>query len=205
MRASRECSSQGLGIFITGLPAAGKSSLSREIVARHEARTGRPMSVLDGDEVRKMLSSELNFSREHRDLNVARLGFVASEIMRHGGACVIAAIAPYERARNEAIERMRAFGLVALVHVSTALATCEARDPKGLYAMARAGKIANFTGIDDPYETPCSPDATLDLGSLTLVESCEHLEARIDAMRRSQIQRRLMALDKAGVLLAIPE
>ena len=114
----------GVVILMTGLSGAGKSSLAKRLSERWTQASGRPMSVLDGDEARKLLSSELTFSREHRDLNVARLGFVAAEIAKHGGACAIAAIAPFDAARRGALARISQNGLACLVHVGTSLAEC---------------------------------------------------------------------------------
>ena len=132
---------------------AGKSTIADALVAELEA-DGRPVTVLDGDVVRTHLSSELTFSREHRDLNIRRIGWVAGEVVKHGGTVVVAAIAPYEAAREEARALVEKHGRFVLVHLSTPLEVCEQRDVKGLYAKARAGEIPEFTGISDPYEPP---------------------------------------------------
>jgi len=117
--------------------------------------------MLDGDVVRQFLSSELGFSREHRDLNVRRIGWVAGEIVRHGGIVVCAVIAPYEDGRQEVRRMVEPHGGFLLVHVSTPLAVCEARDPKGHYAKARAGLLPHFTGVSDPYEPPSNPEVVV--------------------------------------------
>lgn len=169
----------GCCIFLTGLSASGKSSLGTRFAERRAMRERKPTTILDGDEARKMLSSELGFSKEHRDLNIQRLSYVAGEISRHGGTAVIAAIAPYDQARNEGMDRMRKIGCACLVHVDTSLEICEQRDPKGLYKKARAGLLKNFTGIDDPYEKPSRADLVLDMGNMTLDEGCEQIEAWI--------------------------
>src|SRR5215203_3117538 len=139
----------GVTVFLTGLSGAGKSTIADALVAGLEA-DGRPVTVLDGDVVRTHLSSELTFSREHRDLNIRRIGFVAGEVVKHGGTVVVAAIAPYESAREEARKLVEEHGRFLLVHVSTPLEVVEQRDVKGLYAKARAGEIPQFTGITDP-------------------------------------------------------
>lgn len=152
---------RGFTAFMTGLSGAGKSTISDVLIADLEA-AGRPVSVLDGDIVREMLSSELTFSREHRDLNIRRIGFIAGELVRHGAAVVVAAIAPYEQAREEARALVEKHGTFVLVHVATPLEVTEGRDVKGLYKRARAGEIAQFTGITDAYELPENPDVIVD-------------------------------------------
>jgi sulfate adenylyltransferase len=127
---------------------------------------GRRVTLLDGDLVRRNLSSELGFSREHRDLNIRRLAFVASEVTKHGGVAICAPIAPYDAARKDARQLIEPLGGFVLVHVSTPLEVCEARDRKGLYAKARAGLVKEFTGISDPYEEPADADVTIDTSTL---------------------------------------
>src|SRR5919206_1723115 len=148
---------RGVTVFLTGLSGAGKSTIADALIASLESE-GRPVTVLDGDVVRTHLSSELTFSREHRDLNIRRIGFVAGEVVKHGGTAVVAAIAPFEQAREEARHLVEKHGRFLLVHVSTPLEVVEQRDVKGLYAQARAGVIPQFTGISDPYEEPGTPD-----------------------------------------------
>lgn len=152
---------QGFTVFLTGLSGSGKSTISDALIRELNARA-RDVTVLDGDVVREMLSSELSFSRADRDLNIRRIGWVAGEITRHGGAVVVAAIAPYDAAREQARELVAKHGAFVLVHVATPLEACEARDPKGLYRRARAGEIAQFTGVSDEYEPPSRPDLVLD-------------------------------------------
>src|ERR687885_1019448 len=145
--------SRGVTVFLTGLSGSGKSTIADALVAELEA-DGVPVTLLDGDVVRTHLSSELSFSRDHRDLNIRRIGFVAGEVVKHGGTVVVAAIAPYEQAREEARQLVEQHGRFVLVHLATPLEVCEQRDVKGLYARARAGEIKEFTGISDPYESP---------------------------------------------------
>ncbi|MGY1813765.1 adenylyl-sulfate kinase [Blastococcus sp. SYSU D00820] len=169
----------GVTVFLTGLSGAGKSTIADALVASLEA-DGRPVTVLDGDVVRTHLSSELSFSREHRDLNIRRIGFVAGEVVRHGGTVVVAAIAPYEAAREEARALVERHGRFVLVHLSTPLEVCEGRDVKGLYARARAGEIPGFTGIDDPYEPPVAPELVIDTSVTPLEESVARIRAAMD-------------------------
>ncbi|MFC4761568.1 bifunctional sulfate adenylyltransferase/adenylylsulfate kinase [Dyella koreensis] len=153
---------RGFALFFTGLSGAGKSTIAQALVAQLLEHTSRAVTVLDGDEVRKHLSRGLGFSREDRAANVTRIGYVASEIVRHGGIAVCAPIAPYADARADARSLVEAHGDFIEIHVATALEVCEARDRKGLYAQARAGKIAHFTGISDPYEVPEQPELRVD-------------------------------------------
>jgi len=169
-RAHPAMTRRGLVLLFTGLSGSGKSTLARAVAAGLESPGGRTVTLLDGDVVRSMLSSELTFSREHRELNVRRIGFVAAEIARHGGTAVCAPIAPYTASR-EAVRRMvQPHGCFVLVHVSTPLAVCESRDSKGLYARARAGLIPSFTGVSDPYETPEDADLSLDTSTASIEE-----------------------------------
>lgn len=154
---------QGLTIFFTGLSGSGKSTVANALAVRMLEQNKRTVSLLDGDHIRKSLSSELGFSKEHRDINILRIGYVASEIAKAGGIAICAPIAPYEKTR-EAIRDLlheKGAGFVE-IHISTPLETCEARDRKGLYAMARKGLIKEFTGISDPYEIPENPDLRID-------------------------------------------
>ena len=160
----------GVTVFLTGLSGAGKSTIADALIAELEAE-GRPVTVLDGDVVRTHLSSELTFAKEHRDLNIRRIGFVAGEVVRHGGTVVVAAIAPYEAAREEARALVEQHGRFLLVHLSTPLEVVEQRDVKGLYARARAGEIPQFTGISDPYEPPARPELTIDTSVTPVAES----------------------------------
>jgi adenylyl-sulfate kinase len=168
--------SDGVTVFLTGLSGAGKSTIADALVADLES-DGVPVTVLDGDVVRTHLSSELSFSREHRDLNIRRIGFVAGEVVKHGGTVVVAAIAPYEQAREDARQLVEKHGRFVLVHLSTPLDVCEQRDVKGLYARARAGEIPGFTGIDDPYEPPADPELVIDTSVTPLAESVARIRA----------------------------
>jgi sulfate adenylyltransferase len=134
---------------------------------------GRPVTLLDGDIVRKNLSSELGFSKEHRDLNIRRIGYVASEITKNGGIAICAPIAPYSNTRNAVREDIETFGAFVEVHVATSIEECERRDRKGLYKLARAGKIKEFTGISDPYDVPLDPDLRLETENIE-VDNCAH-------------------------------
>ena len=157
---------QGFTVLFTGLSGAGKSTLANALVAMLRESGERRVTLLDGDIVRKHLSSELGFSRAHREINLRRIGFVAAEIAKNGGIAVCAPIAPYAASRRELRETVEGVGGFVEVYVSTPLETCEARDRKGLYARARAGLIAGFTGIDDPYEAPVSPDIEIDTAQM---------------------------------------
>ena len=158
-------SRRGFTVFFTGLSGAGKSTIAKVLVDRL-LECGRRVSLLDGDEVRRHLSSELGFSKEHRDLNIRRIGFVASEITRHGGTALCAAIAPYDAVRKDVRQMIEPHGGFILVHVATSLEVCESRDRKGLYAKARAGILQQFTGISDPYEAPADAEVVVE-GSTT--------------------------------------
>jgi len=170
-----------VAVFFTGFSGAGKSTLAEALRDRLEATTGRPVTLLDGDEVRTHLSSELGFSREDRDLNVRRIGWVAAEIVRHGGLAICAPIAPYDATRKRVRAMVEAHGGFLLVHVATPLDTCEARDIKGLYARARAGALPNFTGVSDPYEPPDDAEVTIDTRTTPVDDACRALVARLAA------------------------
>jgi sulfate adenylyltransferase len=155
-------SKQGFTVFFTGLSGSGKSTIANALLVKLSEIGGRPITILDGDLVRKNLSSELGFSKEHRDINIRRVGFVASEITKHRGIAICAPIAPYESIRRENRELISAYGGYILVYVNTPLEVCEQRDRKGLYAKARAGIVKEFTGISDPYEVPTDADVVID-------------------------------------------
>lgn len=156
-------SKRGFTVFFTGLPSAGKSTLANVLLVRLLEIGGRPVTLLDGDIVRKNLSSELGFSKEHRDLNILRIGFVASEITKNGGIAICAPIAPYDSVRKKVRQAIEATGGgFILVYVSTPIEVCEKRDRKGLYAKARAGIVKDFTGVSDPYEVPADAELTID-------------------------------------------
>jgi sulfate adenylyltransferase len=161
-RARPPRSARGVVVFCTGLSGSGKSTLARDLRDALLERGDRTVSLLDGDVVRRLLSAGLTFSREDRDLNIARIGYVATEVARHGGIAICAPIAPYAAARAGVRRMVSEVGDFLLVHVATPLEVCEARDLKGLYAQARAGTIGPFTGISDPYETPDDADIVID-------------------------------------------
>ncbi|MCW2933057.1 MAG: adenylylsulfate kinase [Actinomycetia bacterium] len=158
---------RGLVVFFTGLSGSGKSTLARDLRDVLLERGDRNVSLLDGDLVRRLLSAGLAFSREDRDLNIARIGYVAAEVARHGGIAICAPIAPYAAAREAVRAMVSEVGDFVLVHVATPLDVCEARDRKGLYAKARAGVIQGFTGISDPYEEPSNADLAIDTSAVT--------------------------------------
>lgn len=160
-------SAQGFTVFFTGLSGSGKSTVANVLVAKLMEINHRPVTLLDGDIVRKNLSSELGFSKEHRNLNIQRIGFVANEITKNRGIAICAPIAPYEAVRRQIRELISEHGAFIEVYVATALEVCESRDRKGLYAKARAGLIRDFTGIDDPYEAPAHPEVELDTTHMT--------------------------------------
>ena len=158
---------QGFTVFFTGLSGSGKSTVANALMTKLLEDGSRPVTLLDGDIVRKNLSSELGFSKEHRDLNIQRIGFVASEITKNGGIAICAPIAPYAQTRKQVREVISPVGGFIEIHVATPIEVCEARDRKGLYAKARAGIIKGFTGIDDPYEAPETPELAIDTAKLT--------------------------------------
>jgi sulfate adenylyltransferase len=161
-RTYRPPHERGLTVFFTGLSGSGKSTLANALLVKLLETGDRTVTLLDGDLVRKHLTSELGFSREHRSLNVKRIGYVAAEVTRSGGVAICALIAPHEFSRHDVRQMVEPLGGFVLVHVSTPLAVCEARDRKGLYAKARAGLVAEFTGISAPYEAPADADLTID-------------------------------------------
>ena len=153
---------RGLTILFTGLSGAGKSTLAKILYAKLIEDGGRPVTLLDGDIVRRNLSSELGFSKHDRDINVRRIGFVASEITKNGGIAICAPIAPYAKTRQAVREMVEQYGAFIEIHVATPLDVCESRDRKGLYAKARKGLILEFTGVSDPYEVPENPEVRID-------------------------------------------
>ena len=178
-RAQSTRDAQGFTVFLTGLSGSGKSTIACALRGMLLETTGRPVTMLDGDLVRQYLSSELGFSREHRDLNVLRIGWVASEVVRHGGIAICSVIAPYDAVRKQVRGMIEPLGGFLLVHVATPLETCEARDGKGLYAKARAGLLQNFTGVSDPYESPADAALTIDTRHTSVDESCALVLARL--------------------------
>lgn len=162
---------RGVTVFLTGLSGSGKSTVARALADEIESRSDRTVSLLDGDEVRRLMSAGLGFTRADRDLNIARIGYVAAEIARHGGMALCAPIAPFALARAEVRARVEEVGDFVLVHVNTPLAECERRDRKGLYARARQGLLPDFTGISSPYEEPTDADLTIDTSRLSVDEA----------------------------------
>jgi len=166
---------QGFTIFLTGLSGAGKSTIAQVLYARFLEIGDRPVTLLDGDIVRRNLSSQLSFSKEDRDTNVRRIGFVAGEITKNRGIAICAPIAPYNGTRTEIRNAIESYGGFIEVHVSTPIKVCETRDRKGMYAKARAGLIKGFTGVDDPYEIPKSPEVRIDTSDLTPDEAAQEI------------------------------
>ena len=161
-RTSPPRAEQGFTVFFTGFSGSGKSTIANALMVKLMEMGGRPVTLLDGDLVRKHLSSELGFSKEHRDINIRRIGYVASEITKNGGIAICAPIAPYEQTRAAVREMVESYGAFVEVHVATSIEECERRDRKGLYKLAREGKIKEFTGISDPYEAPETPEVRLE-------------------------------------------
>ena len=172
-RTSPARSKQGFTVFFTGLSGSGKSTIANALMVKLMEMGGRPVTLLDGDVVRKHLSSELGFSKEHRDLNIKRIGYVASEITKNGGIAICAPIAPYTATRRAVREMVESFGAFVETHVATSLEECERRDRKGLYKLAREGKIKEFTGISDPYEAPTKAELVVDTENVD-VDHCAH-------------------------------
>ena len=166
---------QGVTIFFTGLSGSGKSTIANVLLTKFLEVGGRPVTILDGDLVRKHLSSELGFSKEHRDINIRRIGYVASEITKNGGIAICAPIAPYDSVRKQVRSMIEPVGGFVLVHIATTVETCEERDRKGLYAKARAGIIKEFTGISDPYEVPADAEVTIDTADLSPEEAAQEI------------------------------
>ncbi len=166
---------QGVTIFFTGLSGAGKSTIATILLTKLLEEGGRPVTLLDGDVVRKHLSSELGFSKEHRDINIRRIGWVASEITKNGGIAICAPIAPYESVRQEVRSMIEPLGGFILVHIATPIEICESRDRKGLYAKARAGIVKEFTGVSDPYEAPEHAEVRIDTSHLSAEGAAQHI------------------------------
>jgi len=174
---------QGLTVFFTGLSGAGKSTLANALMYKLMEMEDRPITLLDGDVVRQHLSSELGFSKEDRDIHVKRIGYVASEITKHGGVAICAPIAPYSNTRRIVRNMIDQVGSFVEIHVSTPLSVCEERDVKGLYKRARAGKILEFTGISDPYEEPVNPEIIIDTSKASVEESSEIILDNLRSMK----------------------
>jgi len=168
---------RGLTVFFTGLSGSGKSTVAKALAERLLDHSTRTVSLLDGDEVRRMLSAGLTFSRADRDLNIRRIGYVAAEVTRHGGLAICAPIAPFESVRAEVRAGVEAVGDFVLVHISTPLQECERRDRKGLYAKARRGEIPEFTGISSPYEVPADAQLRIDTTGIPIAEAVDQVWA----------------------------
>ena len=166
----------GFVLWLTGLSGAGKSTVAAKL-APALAERGHRVELLDGDEVRANLCQGLGFSRADRDANIARIGYVAGKLSKHGVAVVVAAISPYRQARDRVRAAVEVF---VEIHVAAPVSTCAARDPKGLYAKALAGQITNFTGISDPYEPPLAPELTLHTESESVDDSVHQILAWLD-------------------------
>ena len=168
---------RGFTIFFTGLSGSGKSTIAKSLYSKLMEIGSRPVTLLDGDIVRTHLSSELGFSKEHRNLNIRRIGYVASEITKNRGAAICAPIAPYEESRNYVQEIISQHGEYILVHVSTSLEVCERRDTKGLYKKAKEGLIKGLTGVDDPYEAPKDADLVIDTDGISVADAVTNIMA----------------------------
>ena len=171
---------QGVTIFFTGLSGSGKSTIANALITKFLEVGGRPVTLLDGDLVRKHLSSELGFSKEHRDINIRRIGYVASEITKNGGIAICAPIAPYEATRKAVREMIEPYGGFLLVHIATPIEVCEERDRKGLYAKARAGIVKEFTGISDPYEVPTKAEVVINTADMSPEEAAQQIVLHLE-------------------------
>ena len=166
---------EGFTIFFTGLSGAGKSTISQLVETKLKQILHRPVTVLDGDHVRQHLSAELGFSKQDRDVNIRRIGYVASLITKHGGIAICAPIAPYKEARREVREMVEQYGEFIEIYIATTIEECERRDVKGLYAKARRGEIKDFTGISAPYEEPNEAELVIDTGEESIDQSVARL------------------------------
>ena len=181
-RTSPPRSKQGFTVFFTGFSGSGKSTIANALMVKLMEMGGRPVTLLDGDLVRKHLSSELGFSKEHRDINIRRIGYVASEITKNGGVAICAPIAPYAATRRAVREEIEAFGAFVEVHVATTIEECEKRDRKGLYKLAREGKIKEFTGISDPYDVPETPELRLETEGMDVDYCAQQVILKLEQM-----------------------
>ncbi len=181
-RAYPPKSQQGFTVFFTGLSGSGKSTVANALMVKLLEDGRRPVTLLDGDVVRTNLSSELTFSKEHRDLNIQRIGFVASEITKNGGIAICAPIAPYTKTRQYVRKLIEPVGGFLEIHVATSLEECERRDRKGLYKLAREGKIKEFTGISDPYEAPENPEMRIDTEQLSPDLAAHRVVLQLESM-----------------------
>ena len=173
---------QGFTVFFTGLSGSGKSTIANALMVKLMETGDRPVTLLDGDLVRKNLSSELGFSKEHRDINIRRIGYVASEITKNGGIAICAPIAPYTATRRAVRELIEELGAFVEIHVATSLEECERRDRKGLYKLAREGKIKEFTGISDPYEEPKMPELRIETEDTEVDYCAQQVLLKLESM-----------------------
>ncbi len=171
----------GFTVWLTGLSGSGKTTLAHLLGPELDAR-GHLVEYLDGDTVRTHLSKGLGFSKEDRDTNIARIGWVASRLTRHGAAVIVAAISPYEETRRAARVMIEEHGRFVEVYVKASVEECARRDTKGLYAKAFAGEITGFTGVDDPYEEPTSPELVIDTETLSPMESAGLVMAELEEL-----------------------
>ncbi|MDS9466179.1 bifunctional sulfate adenylyltransferase/adenylylsulfate kinase [Paracoccus sp. MBLB3053] len=181
-RTSPPRSKQGFTVFFTGLSGSGKSTIANALMVKLMEMGGRPVTLLDGDVVRKHLSSELGFSKEHRDVNIRRIGYVASEITKNAGIAICAPIAPYAATRRAVREMIEDYGAFIEVHVATSVEECERRDRKGLYKLAREGKIKEFTGISDPYEEPLNPELRIQTEGFDVDYAAHQVLLKLESM-----------------------
>jgi sulfate adenylyltransferase len=181
-RTSPPRAKQGFTVFFTGFSGSGKSTIANALMVKLMEMGGRPVTLLDGDVVRKHLSSELGFSKEHRDINIKRIGYVASEITKNGGIAICAPIAPYASTRREVREMIEAYGAFIEVHVATTIEECERRDRKGLYKLAREGKIKEFTGISDPYDVPANPELRVETENVDVDNCAQQVILKLESM-----------------------
>ncbi len=181
-RTSPARDKQGFTVFFTGLSGSGKSTIANALMVKLMEMGGRPVTLLDGDVVRKHLSSELGFSKEHRDINIKRIGYVASEITKNGGIANCAPIAPYTATRRAVRDMVENYGAFIEVHVATSVEECERRDRKGLYALARAGKIKEFTGISDPYEVPTRAELVVETENAEVDNCAQQVILKLESM-----------------------
>jgi sulfate adenylyltransferase len=171
---------QGFTVFLTGLSGGGKSTIANALRIRLMEEGSRPVTLLDGDEIRTHLSTELTFSKEHRNLNIKRICYVATQITKSRGIAIVSAIAPYNESRTYGRHLISKHGGYYEVHVSTSIEVCEQRDVKGLYAKARSGIVKGFTGIDDPYETPINPEFIIDTNVLTVKQAVSQIILKLE-------------------------
>jgi sulfate adenylyltransferase len=173
---------QGFVVFFTGLSGAGKSTVANALMVKLLENGDRKVTLLDGDIVRKNLSSELGFSHEHRNLNILRIGFVATEIAKNGGIAICAPIAPYSATRRQVRDSVETVGGFVEVYVATPIAVCEARDRKGNYAKARAGLIKGYTGVDAPYEVPERAEVVIDTQDLSAELAAHRILVKLESL-----------------------